>query len=645
MLTPEALIEAHTKLHKDTPEAKDAAVLLLRHHKDANQIDSTLCYIRKVIKAGNDHNAPAVLALGYVELAEYFLVQDRQDSIFYFLDKVIALSDHIDDKPVATAIARANIIYAAMYDKNMLGEEELFSYLKRAIEISEKYEIPHLFIHSNILIAGKYVNKEKYDKVEAILSESYSFLERLDQKEEDYLYRLDKLKASYLARVDTTKEGRKEALDLMMSAYKYAESKGDKIKIAVSFLTLTTNFRDDISKTYFLELSEKVYHDTKDYVGSSLKGGLLSTYGKALMVNKEYEKSIPVLIEAKEYLIESTNISNYLDACDLLTQAYSSTGQYQKIESEFEDYKAFQDKYIATVYSDKLLDLEEKYETEKKEFKNIQLSNQNALYQNRSQYLLVIGLLLLSLLILSFLLFLKMIKNKKRLESLNADKNKLFAILAHDLRNPIASLSNLSAKVRLLAKNNLLSELEEMTKQSDSRLVALSDNLNNILLWAIRESNIVELNPEPVLLRSEIDKINHIYSDAVSQKNLIIINKVAPDSCVYTDAKVLQAIIRNLTSNAIKFSFGGGVIEFSTAVENSNFELRISDGGLGLKEINAEHESDANQRLRKASEGSGVGLKICKELAIRSGLQLGLIPNKSGGTIGVIKFDNIHQCN
>ena len=73
--------------------------------------------------------------------------------------------------------------------------------------------------------------------------------------------------------------------------------------------------------------------------------------------------------------------------------------------------------------------------------------------------------------------------------------------------------------------------------------------------------------------------------------------------------------------------------------------MRISDVGLGLKEINAEHESDANQRLRKASEGSGVGLKICKELAIRSGLQLGLIPNKSGGTIGVIKFDNIHQCN
>ena len=231
---------------------------------------------------------------------------------------------------------------------------------------------------------------------------------------------------------------------------------------------------------------------------------------------------------------------------------------------------------------------------------------------------------------------------KTRTEELresNSTKSKLFAILAHDLRNPISSLSNLSGKIKFLSENNRLDELEIMAKTTDAKLSSLNDNLNNILLWAVTESNLTGMKSEKVLLKDEINKINELYEEAISEKNIKLVNRIPESYHINCDITVLQTILRNLINNAIKYSYPGGQIQYLLEEEKSGDVLKIIDSGIGL--LLTENEPVKNSAIRKAAKGSGIGLKLCRELATKANLELDLVSNPKGGAIGIIRFDKI----
>lgn len=237
----------------------------------------------------------------------------------------------------------------------------------------------------------------------------------------------------------------------------------------------------------------------------------------------------------------------------------------------------------------------------------------------------------------------EVIARTEELTESNNTKNKLFAILAHDLRNPISSLSNLSEKIKFLKTNNRLDELDEMAKHTDSKLNALNDNLNNILLWAAKESNLVGNEVVKVLIKNELNQINELYKDSIKQKNLVIINNIPDTSFVYIDIRVFQTIVRNLIKNAIKFSYQGGEIEYSLTEKNGLKELKVIDKGIGLESKESKSESLKNTLIRKKGKGTGIGLKLSEELAVKSNLKLSLIPNPDGGAIGLIQFSKQHN--
>ena len=225
----------------------------------------------------------------------------------------------------------------------------------------------------------------------------------------------------------------------------------------------------------------------------------------------------------------------------------------------------------------------------------------------------------------------------KELERLNETKNKIFTILAHDLRNPISSLKGLGEKTKFLAYNNRLSELEILSVQSEAKLNALNDNLNNILYWSLNENDMLTLHPKKYVLLAEIKKIITIYSSQINQKKLSINLNIENNLQVFEDINVLQTLIRNYVTNAIKFSYPKGVINFSIENETeNNLILKIEDNGIGL-DNNSDNNETENQ-IRNSGRGSGIGLRITEELAEKANIKISICSQQKKGTSVFITF-------
>ncbi len=225
------------------------------------------------------------------------------------------------------------------------------------------------------------------------------------------------------------------------------------------------------------------------------------------------------------------------------------------------------------------------------------------------------------------------------LSELNKTKNKIFAILAHDLRNPINSLSNIAEKTRFLARHNRLEEIDILTEQTESKLIALNDNLNNILLWSLRENKMLVLEPENYSLLLEIKKVLNIYSSQVEENKLEISIDLQDVDQVYVDIKILQAILRNFITNAIKFSYTQGKLIFTkNKVTAERIELMIEDKGIGILEKKSVQEESLERNIRAKGQGSEIGLNISMELSKLAGINIKIKSKPGLGTKILIDF-------
>lgn len=212
------------------------------------------------------------------------------------------------------------------------------------------------------------------------------------------------------------------------------------------------------------------------------------------------------------------------------------------------------------------------------------------------------------------------IKQKKtELELIDANrtKDKLFSIISHDLRSP---LSTLMSTINLLTeenedfddnmKNNIMRELAESSKST-------FDLLDNLLFWS--RSQIGSISFEPVMMNLS-EQVKELFSLFINQARLksITLNNNVPDTLeVLADTDMLKLILRNLISNALKFTNEKGCIEVGALKKSSMVLLHVKDNGLGMDETIK--KAILNPHIFKSrhgtnnESGSGLGLKIVQE--------------------------------
>ncbi len=220
-----------------------------------------------------------------------------------------------------------------------------------------------------------------------------------------------------------------------------------------------------------------------------------------------------------------------------------------------------------------------------------------------------------------------LVNSKKQLIELNAMKDKLFSIIAHDLRGPIGNFRNIN-QLLVDEYDNLDEEdkhklLNSMLKSTDD----VNDLLESIIHWYYSQQNRIHLNAKNQNINTVCDDVINLQQTNACQKGISLINSTDADSYAFFDKEMTSTVIRNLISNAIKFSNDGDTIEIKNkpvTIEGKDFQqVSISDTGIGMNP-NTIHSLFKFDTLKttygtKNEKGSGLGLILCKEFVEKQG--------------------------
>ncbi len=207
-------------------------------------------------------------------------------------------------------------------------------------------------------------------------------------------------------------------------------------------------------------------------------------------------------------------------------------------------------------------------------------------------------------------------KNRK-LNELNITKDKFFSIIAHDLRGPIGALNNMG-KVLLDQHGQITEEDREqlINAVNESSGIAL-DLLNNLLYWAQSESGQLKVNATTFRPTDLLSRAALIFKESANLKHIKLKTPPRSQDVAYADMEMIDTVIRNLFSNAIKFTPENGEISAGFDKKNGAIEIWVKDNGVGMDETVLTNlfrlDSDYSTKGTNMESGSGLGLKLCKE--------------------------------
>jgi signal transduction histidine kinase len=208
-------------------------------------------------------------------------------------------------------------------------------------------------------------------------------------------------------------------------------------------------------------------------------------------------------------------------------------------------------------------------------------------------------------------------EQKKELESLNATKDKFFSIIAHDLKNPFASLIG--------ASDFLVSSSSDLSKEQMANFLKIINSsakqgyrlLENLLEWSRMQTGIIAWQPEQVDMWDLVNEVVNLLRSSAETKQIHLEARVDEDLTAFVDPNMINTVVRNLISNAIKFTPRGGEVIVESKQLNGAIEITIRDNGIGIKEDDIVKLFRIDEQLvqngTENETGTGLGLILCKE--------------------------------
>jgi len=204
------------------------------------------------------------------------------------------------------------------------------------------------------------------------------------------------------------------------------------------------------------------------------------------------------------------------------------------------------------------------------------------------------------------------------LQTINAEKDKFFSILAHDLKGPLSAFLDATQILTEEIHKMPIEDIKEITismKESASSIYGL---LENLLEWSRLKRGRMEFSPEKLFVKQKITYCTEILKESARKKNITLNYSFAEDLEVTADSHMFETIIRNLVSNAIKFTPKSGAIFVSaTKKPDNSTEIVVRDTGIGMNKEMISRLFLLNERTnRNGTDGepsTGLGLLLCKE--------------------------------
>ncbi|MBE9510269.1 MAG: sensor histidine kinase [Bacteroidetes bacterium] len=227
-------------------------------------------------------------------------------------------------------------------------------------------------------------------------------------------------------------------------------------------------------------------------------------------------------------------------------------------------------------------------------------------------------------------------QNKKLQEALDF-KNRIFSIIAHDLRSPVANLIQIT---ELLKEDSFKSEDKKFRISANELAKSAGELIDNLLYWGGSQGDQIRNNPDSCDISGIVSEVFNIFNEMARQKSINLKYISKREKYAFCDRELIMIVIRNLVSNALKFTHKDGMVSITTSPhpDKKNMILIIvKDTGIGIPEDKIENlfgSDKLESMMGTASEkGTGLGLRLCKELVH---LNKGTIKVKSSLETGTI---------
>nr|WP_315150059.1 tetratricopeptide repeat-containing sensor histidine kinase [uncultured Flavobacterium sp.] len=529
-----------------------------------------------------------------------WVLTDYDKAINYFYKSLSAYQELKNQNGISGAFNNIGLVYVEMKKYN-----SACTYFNEAYKINKKSGNRILMVYNLNNIALNYYVQKKYDEALKYYNRSKDLnLSMNDLNGLGYSY-------SKIGKIYSDQKNYTKSLDNLKKALTSFDA-GQNYNIG--------NTHMEIASTYYKIALENL----KD------KGNLLSKSSEHL------NNAVKLFSEA--------GIQDRLSACYLeLYKISKAQGKYSLALNYFEKHNALQDSLFSNESKNKLTNLQSKREIDLRD-KQIEIQKLKINNDSKKVYFLVIVTFFIAILfILFFYLYISkrstnrlLIDKNKEISSINKQKDKFFSIIAHDLRGPFSGFLGLT---ELLAEDIESMDKEEIQfaavnmKSSAHNLNRLLDNL---LEWSRMEQGLVPFSPKKHNLLKAVKESTATLQDTADKKNIFIETVINESLEIYADHHILQSVIRNILSNAIKFTPREGTIKIQGKQEAYGTMISISDTGIGMDAKMLENifqlDVKNNRKGTEDEPSSGLGLILCKEFIEKHGGQIWIESTEEKGS-------------
>jgi ligand-binding sensor domain-containing protein/signal transduction histidine kinase len=213
-------------------------------------------------------------------------------------------------------------------------------------------------------------------------------------------------------------------------------------------------------------------------------------------------------------------------------------------------------------------------------------------------------------------------------------KDRIFAILGHDLRSPIDSLANL---MKLVSQKSIsLDVLQMYADKLKINVKQVHFTLTNLLFWANGQMQGLASKPQPLELYRQVETNFNLVQEVALEKRIVLVNLIQQNATVWADRDQVDMVLRNLINNAIKFTPPEGPLRVGGSLKSDCWELFVQDSGVGIAPENLSRIFSANRGYTTpgtdGEKGTGLGLAICHEMIAMNGGKIWLESEVGKGT-------------
>jgi|GEM_PF-789001 len=610
--------------------------------------DSAYVIIKEALRIARDIDYTKGYASALSQLGVVYKYQSEYDSALFYYTKSLAIFDSL-----AMDYERAiNLNRLGNVKKRFGSFDQSIDCFLKALEIFENFNdtLKIITLYNNL--GTLYYDLGKFDEALSFYKKNLELRDKTGiKKDVNYAYMNIGNVYQRIASNNSDPEYYKRSNEYYLKAMHSLQDESNRYDRFLLYQSLAANS----------EQMER-FDDAKKYAKKAIElGKLLGTkgtmvysiqcLGNTYIKEGDFEKGIKYLEESYALAREIKDIRKQHRLSRNLFNVYDTLGNAEKALQYLKDYVYYEDSVFSLNRKAQIVELEKKYEAKQREQEITLLKKDKDLQEaqlakneiENKQARFQRTVLIIAIIIAICLIFYLWNESKKRkkfnqllssqnkkigsqrveiakqnseLIEANKTKDKLFQIIAHDLRSPLISIDSIAQLIPIWIEEKDYDSLKKLSNTLELSVTNLLTLIDNLLNWALSQQGKIPYNPAMVNVKELVDEAVKLYNSSAELKNIELIDETKEDILIYADKNMIHTVIRNLLNNAIKFTPESGKVYLGAAVKNKKAQLWVKDTGIGIKDEHKEKVFEiahGNGDGTKGETGKGLGLFFCKE--------------------------------